>query len=102
MRWSPRAKPHGCRDQRVMALPVPDASFWRGRRVFLTGHTGFVGGWTALWLQQLGAEVHGFALPPPPEPSFFAATRLDRQLAASTIGDVRERDSLAKAAAAAK
>ena len=45
-----------------MSFPIPDASFWRGRRVFLTGHTGFVGGWTALWLKQLGAEVHAFTL----------------------------------------
>ena len=52
-----------------MALPLPDASFWRGRRVLLTGHTGFVGGWTALWLQRLGAEVTGFALSPPTDPS---------------------------------
>src|SRR3954471_8309936 len=107
MRWSPRAKPRGCRDPRLMSqsampAPIPDPSFWRGRRVFLTGHTGFVGGWTALWLQQLGAEVFGFALPPPTEPSFFAATRLAERIAASTIGDVRAREPLAQAAAEAK
>jgi CDP-glucose 4,6-dehydratase len=85
-----------------MAHPVPDASFWRGRRVFLTGHTGFVGGWTALWLEHLGAEVFGFALPPPTDPSFFAATRLAEQIAGSTIGDIREREPLAKSAAAAR
>jgi CDP-glucose 4,6-dehydratase len=85
-----------------MSASVPDASFWRGRRVFLTGHTGFVGGWTALWLKAMGAEVFGFALPPPTEPSFFAATRLSERLAGSTIGDIREAAPLAKAAAAAK
>lgn len=85
-----------------MSHPVPDASFWRGRRVFLTGHTGFVGGWTALWLKQMGAEVHGFALAPASDPSFFAATRLAERIAGSAIGDIREREPLAKAAAAAK
>ena len=39
-----------------------ESDFWRGRRVFVTGHTGFKGGWLALWLARLGAEVHGFAL----------------------------------------
>ena len=85
-----------------MSLPVPDASFWRGRRVFLTGHTGFVGGWTALWLKHLGAEVFGFALPPPSDPSFFNATQLPKQIAGSVIGDIRDREPLAKAAAEAK
>ena len=48
---------------------TPD--FWRGKRVFLTGHTGFKGSWMALWLQRLGAEVTGYALPPPTQPSLF-------------------------------
>ncbi|MFM2112939.1 MAG: hypothetical protein RLZZ271_1599, partial [Pseudomonadota bacterium] len=39
--------------------------FWRGRKVFLTGHTGFKGSWLSLWLQQLGAELTGYALPAP-------------------------------------
>ena len=39
------------------------AGFWQGRRVFLTGHTGFKGAWLSLWLKQLGAEVWGFSLP---------------------------------------
>ncbi len=44
---------------------------WAGRRVLLTGHTGFKGAWLALWLHELGAEVHGFSAPPPSEPSLF-------------------------------
>jgi CDP-glucose 4,6-dehydratase len=83
-------------------LPLPDAAFWRGRRVFLTGHTGFVGGWTALWLHRMGAIVTGFALPAASEPSFFAATGLSPRLAASIIGDVRDRDAVAAATAIAK
>ena len=49
---------------------VLNPSFWRGKRVFLTGHTGFKGGWLSLWLQQLGARVTGYALPPPPNLAF--------------------------------
>ncbi|MCX5769211.1 MAG: CDP-glucose 4,6-dehydratase, partial [Candidatus Hydrogenedentes bacterium] len=45
--------------------------FWRGKRVFLTGHTGFKGGWLALWMHSMGAEVHGYALSPPTEPNLF-------------------------------
>ena len=48
-----------------------NAEFWKGKRVFLTGHTGFKGGWAALWLQQMGAIVKGFSLPPPTSPSLF-------------------------------
>src|SRR2546422_9278267 len=46
-------------------------SFWRGRRVFLTGHTGFKGSWLSLWLDALGADVTGYALDPPTQPSLF-------------------------------
>lgn len=64
--------------------------FWRGRRVLVTGHTGFKGGWLALWLTELGAEVHGFALTPSTEPSFSTTTGVDRQLASSETGDVTD------------
>lgn len=68
--------------------PPMDREFWRGRRVFLTGHTGFKGSWLTLWLQQLGAEVHGFALEPESDPSLFALVH--GGMAHSTIGDIRE------------
>ncbi len=54
----------------------PDPSFWQHKRVLLTGHTGFKGAWLALWLQQLGAEVHGLALPPDPDQPLFPALEL--------------------------
>jgi CDP-glucose 4,6-dehydratase len=48
-----------------------NAAFWKGRRVFLTGHTGFKGSWLSLWLQDLGASLTGYSLPPPTQPSLF-------------------------------
>lgn len=69
-------------------------AFWRGKRVFLTGHTGFKGGWLALWLSQMGAEVHGYALAPSTDPSFYFVTGLSEHLASSTIADIRDADRL--------
>jgi CDP-glucose 4,6-dehydratase len=66
-----------------------DAGFWRGKRVFLTGHTGFKGSWLSLWLQQLGAELQGFALEPPSRPSLFEHARVIEGMA-SNIGDIRD------------
>lgn len=64
--------------------------FWRGRRVFLTGHTGFKGGWLSLWLQHLGAEVHGYALPSPTSPGLFEVANVAGGMASSTIADIRD------------
>jgi CDP-glucose 4,6-dehydratase len=63
--------------------------FWKGRRVFLTGHTGFKGSWMALWLQSLGADLTGFALQPPTRPSLFEEGRVSDGMR-SIIGDIRE------------
>ena len=73
-----------------------DAEFWRGKRVFLTGHTGFKGGWLSLWLQQLGAELHGYALAPAGEHSLFDAARVADGMG-STIADVRDLAALKSA-----
>lgn len=59
------------------SLVSPNAAFWRGKRVLLTGHTGFKGGWLALWLQRLGAQVTGVSLPPATAPSLFEAARVE-------------------------
>ena len=50
-----------------------DADFWKGKTAFVTGHTGFKGGWLSLWLQALGAKVTGYALAPATDPSLFDA-----------------------------
>jgi CDP-glucose 4,6-dehydratase len=70
---------------------------WRGKRVFLTGHTGFKGGWLALWLAEMGAEVHGYALAPPTQPDFFSVTDLQSRLAAHTLADLRDAEALSRA-----
>ena len=79
----------------------PNASFWRGKRVFLTGHTGFKGGWMALWLKNLGATVHGFSLEPPTDPNLFTLARVGETLT-HQIGDIRDLEVLRKAVAGFK
>lgn len=78
-----------------------DRGFWRGRRVFITGHTGFKGGWLSLWLTHLGAEVHGFALAPATTPALFEVARVPEGLQ-STIGDIRDMAALSAALRAAQ
>ncbi len=73
----------------IPTADIVDLSFWRGKRVFLTGHTGFKGSWLALWLQRLGAEVTGYALAPPTDPSLFEDTRVGDGMR-SVEGDLRD------------
>ena len=54
-----------------------DQGFWHGKRVFLTGHTGFKGSWLSLWLTKLGAEVSGYALDPPTTPNLYELARVN-------------------------
>ncbi len=63
--------------------------FWRDKRVLITGHTGFKGSWLSLWLQSMGADVHGLALPPPTVPALFDEAQVGLGMV-STIGDIRE------------
>ncbi|SMF67558.1 CDP-glucose 4,6-dehydratase [Paenibacillus uliginis N3/975] len=68
--------------------------FWNGKRVFLTGHTGFKGSWLSMWLSMLGAQVKGYALEPPTEPSLFELCKVKELLVQSVIKDIRDLDSL--------
>ena len=73
---------------------VIDPKFWRDRSVLITGCTGVKGGWLALWLSQLGAEVHGYSLAPPTTPNFFSAVNLGDKFSSLRLGDICDRDAL--------
>jgi CDP-glucose 4,6-dehydratase len=68
----------------------PDAAAWRGRRVLVTGHTGFKGAWLSLYLAHLGAEVHGLAGPPPTTPSLYGLARVRETLESERRVDVTD------------
>jgi CDP-glucose 4,6-dehydratase len=80
-----------------MEMLEMNCGFWRDRRVFVTGHTGFKGGWLSLWLQSLGAKVYGYALPPAAGPSLFTVAAVDAGLASSTLADIRNAAQLSAA-----
>ncbi len=67
---------------------TPTAAFWRGKRILITGHTGFKGGWLSLWLHSMGADVHGLALEPSTTPNLFTVSNVASSLASHTIGDI--------------
>lgn len=79
----------------------PDPSFWAGRRVLLTGHTGFKGAWLALWLNRLGARVIGVSLPPSTTPSLAELAGIDELIEGRAI-DIRDAELLAERVRAAK
>ena len=64
-------------------------AFWKGKKVYLTGHTGFKGSWLSLWLQSMGAEVMGYALAPTTTPALFEEARIEKGMQ-SQIGDIRD------------
>ena len=80
-----------------METVAVNEAFWTGRKVFITGHTGFKGSWLSLYLKQLGAEVFGFSLKPQTEPSLFELINLSENIAQSTIGDIRDPEALLSA-----
>lgn len=77
-------------------------SFWNGKRVFLTGHTGFKGGWLSLWLSSMGAKVTGYSLAPNTAPNFFEVAKVEGDIQQSYIADIRDLEKLQKAMADAK
>ena len=70
------------------------SDFWFNRSVFLTGHTGFKGGWMSLWLSHMGANVYGYSLSPPTDTNFFNETRLEDKLTQSINGDILNLNNL--------
>jgi len=82
---------HGNRGYNLMM----DEKFWKDKRVFLTGHTGFKGSWLSIWLNSLGALVKGYSLDPPTTPCLFNEARVSEKID-SEIGDIRNLDQLQK------
>lgn len=76
-------------------------TFWKGKRVFMTGHTGFKGSWLSLWLQELGATVTGYSLTPPTNPSLFEVANVAKGMH-SVIGDIRDLAAMMRAMQAAQ
>ncbi len=71
-------------------------TFWEGKKVFLTGHTGFKGSWLSLWLSSMGAKVTGFALAPNTQPNLFESLTIASLIEQSYIGDIRDFEHLKK------
>lgn len=78
---------------------VVNPDFWQGKRVFLTGHTGFKGGWLSLWLSSMGAKVTGYALEPNTLPNFYEVCGVESVIEKSIIGDIRNLEHLKSAMA---
>lgn len=72
-----------------------DIDFWKGKRVFLTGHTGFKGSWLSLWLQMMGADVKGFSLNPITTPNLFTIAKVKENME-SEIGDIRDLNKISE------
>ena len=78
-----------------LAIIAMNKEFWIGKKVLLTGHTGFKGGWLTIWLQKLGAEVIGYSLEPPTKPSLYEAANISKDMR-SVHGDVRDLSHFSK------
>ena len=72
----------------------PETSFWRGKRVLVTGHTGFKGGWLTLWLHRMEAQVTGIGLPPNTSPNLYTVAKV-AESCQSHFCDIRDREALA-------
>jgi CDP-glucose 4,6-dehydratase len=83
-----------------LGLTKVEPAFWSGRRVLLTGHTGFKGAWAAMWLAHMGAQVTGLALPPETDPNLYTMAKVARD-AASMMVDIRDPEGIAAVVAKA-
>lgn len=85
-----------------MDKSIISESFWRGKKVFLTGHTGFKGGWLSLWLSSMGAKVYGYSLSPNTTPNLYDSLGIGALIESSMISDIRDLEALQKAMTFAK
>ena len=79
-----------------------DSNFWNGRSVFITGHSGFKGGWLSLWLKEMGANIYGYSLEASTNPNFFNIINLGSKIHNSVVGDIRDLPRLTKSMQEAK
>jgi CDP-glucose 4,6-dehydratase len=79
--------------ENLVIMRSVDSNFWKGKRVFLTGHTGFKGGWLAIWLSEMGAKIKGYSLAPNTSPNLFEVSNVFSNIQ-SDIGDIRDFNSL--------
>ncbi|TAN26614.1 MAG: CDP-glucose 4,6-dehydratase [Castellaniella sp.] len=93
--WQSAMEDVGMTQRLAPAVCAPDPEFWQGRRVLVTGHTGFKGSWLTLWLHRLGASVTGLALPPATVPNLYALARTD-DLCESRFIDIRDAQATAR------
>jgi CDP-glucose 4,6-dehydratase len=85
-----------------MTFPNVSPEFWKGKTIFLTGHTGFKGGWLSLWLASMGAKVTGYALTPNTTPSLFNVLGVESFIENSIFADIRDLEVLKNAMAKAR
>lgn len=78
-----------------------DKGFWAGKRVLLTGHTGFKGSWLTLWLSSLGARVTGYSLAPPTQPNLFDTLDL-KEMVTHVVADIRDSEALSRTMASSQ
>ena len=71
-------------------LGIMNSLFWQDKSVFITGHTGFKGGWLSLWLDLMGASVHGYSLHPPSDPALFDVANIDAAVASDVRADLAD------------
>ena len=79
----------------IISKGTIDPSFWKNKKVFLTGHTGFKGSWLSLWLQSMEAIVKGYSLEPNTIPNLFTEAHVGNNME-SEIGDIRDLNQISK------
>ena len=77
-------------DDLVNRILFPSAGFWKGKKVLITGHTGFKGSWLSIWLNRLGAEVAGVSLPPEKTTNLFNEAQVEQLFSESHFCDIRD------------
>ena len=81
--------------ENLVVYMSPNNKFWKKKKVFITGHTGFKGSWMSIWLNSLGAEIKGYSLKPPTTPNLFELANIDK-IVQSEINNISDHSKLSK------